>query len=135
MSYKTDCRIAKSILAIRRGVQLLCTLGTSLSMLLQATLPQPWMSPQQVQWPARPAQALRRSHGRPRARIGALGMTGYTYSPPASAENHRQVSSWPMILTEVGKHTHTPCTAFSASLYLKKTCEVISARSSLRGEL
>ena len=93
MLYMTDGRILGCIRAIRRGVQLPGKLGVSSSVLLQATPPQPWMSPQQARWPARPAQALRRSHGRPQARIGALGMTGFTYNPPASAEKHRQVSS------------------------------------------
>ena len=52
-------------------------------------------------------------------------MTGYTYSPPASAEKHRQVSFYLVTLTEIGKHKHTPCTAFSASLYIKEAGVVI----------
>ena len=85
----------------------------SLSLTLQATLSLPQMSPHQAQWPARPARALRRSRGQPQARIGALGMTGYTYSPQASAEKRRQVSSQLTTLAEVGKPLRTQAYAYA----------------------
>ena len=34
-----------------------------------------------------------------------------------------------MTLTEIGKHKHTPCTPFSAIMYLEKTGVVISAEN------